>query len=121
MTTWRGMHAGTGTHIGELDHIRQSVSDILTTPVGARVMRRDYGSYVPDLIDQPINRVTRQRLFGAAVMALHRWEPRIRINKITFSASTTPGQGSLTLEAVRTDGPRRRALDPIIVQLRGGI
>lgn len=29
----------------ELDHIRQSVQDILTTPIGTRIMRREYGSW----------------------------------------------------------------------------
>lgn len=35
----------------ELDHIRQSVQDILTTPIGTRIMRREYGSLIYQLID----------------------------------------------------------------------
>ena len=31
----------------ELAHIRQSIRDILTTPVGSRIKRRDYGSLLP--------------------------------------------------------------------------
>uniref|UniRef100_UPI0026076D20 ATPase domain-containing protein n=1 Tax=uncultured Sphingobium sp. TaxID=316087 RepID=UPI0026076D20 len=31
------------------------VRDILTTPIGSRLMRRDYGSLIPELIDQPAN------------------------------------------------------------------
>ncbi|PWC10945.1 baseplate assembly protein [Brenneria roseae subsp. americana] len=71
------------------DHLWQSVRDILTTPIGSRVMRRDYGSIVPDLIDAPQNEVTRMQLMSATVIALTRWEPRIALNTvdITYSAS----------------------------------
>jgi phage baseplate assembly protein W len=39
-----GMNSQTGLSISEVEHIRQSVRDILVTPVGSRVMRREYGS-----------------------------------------------------------------------------
>ena len=32
-------------------HLNQSIADILTTPIGTRVMRPDYGSNIPRLID----------------------------------------------------------------------
>jgi hypothetical protein len=55
---YRGMNAaGTGTLTDE-DHVWQSVNDILLTPVGSRLMRRNYGSLCPDLIDSPQNDVT---------------------------------------------------------------
>ena len=34
-----------------LDHIRQSILDIVSTPVGTRVMRPEYGSRAPRLVD----------------------------------------------------------------------
>ena len=40
-----GMNAHTGLAISEVEHIRQSVRDILVTPVGSRVMRRESVSY----------------------------------------------------------------------------
>ena len=46
-----GMHATTGRSLTGLGHLRQSVTDILTTPMGSRVQRRRYGSEVPELID----------------------------------------------------------------------
>lgn len=48
-----GMNSQTGLSISEVEHIRQSVRDILVTPVGSRVMRREYGSLLSALIDQP--------------------------------------------------------------------
>ena len=36
-----GMNNQTGLSISEAEHIRQSVRDILVTPIGSRVMRRE--------------------------------------------------------------------------------
>ena len=47
-----GMDAKTGRRLEGDDHLRQSIADILTTPIGSRVLRRDYGSMLLDLIDQ---------------------------------------------------------------------
>ena len=38
-----GMNTQNGRSLTELDHLRQSIVDILNTPIGSRVMRRDYG------------------------------------------------------------------------------
>lgn len=40
------MDRATGLAISELAHLRQSMGDILTTPIGSRVMRHEYGSQV---------------------------------------------------------------------------
>lgn len=76
------MNRTTGQSITGLDHLRQSLGDILTTPIGSRVMRREYGSLVPELIDHPDNLPTQVRVFGAVASALMRWEPRFRLSRI---------------------------------------
>lgn len=63
-------------------HLAQSIGDILTTPVGTRVMRRDYGSALPALIDAPINGETLIDVFAATAEALDRWEPRFRLRRV---------------------------------------
>ena len=45
-------------------------------------MRRDYGSELFYLIDQPQHQATRLRLMAAAVQALINWEPRITITRV---------------------------------------
>lgn len=81
-----GMQVNTGRQIDtEFAHIKQSVSDILTTPINTRLMRRDYGSVLPELIDHPLNDKTILRLFAAIATAIIRWEPRIQIAGIAFS------------------------------------
>jgi len=112
-----GMNTATGRAITDLGHIWQSVRDILTTPIGSRVMRREYGSLIPELIDQPMNPVTQLRLMSASVSALVRWEPRIRISSVRFSVATDGG-AVLDIEGDRIDGPRLEALDTLSVPLR---
>ena len=76
------MNRTTGQSITGLDHLRQSLGDILTTPIGSRVMRREYGSLVPELIDHPDNLATQVRVYAAVASALMRWEPRFRLSRI---------------------------------------
>ncbi|WP_251978563.1 GPW/gp25 family protein [Salinicola avicenniae] len=99
------MNRTTGASIAGLEHIRQSVADILTTPIGSRLMRRDYGSLLPSLIDQPLNDATLMRTYSAAVMAIIRWEPRIVVRSINRRVGTTaPGSATLEIDAVTSDG-----------------
>jgi len=93
-----GMHITSGKLLSGTDHLRQSIADILTTPVGTRVMRRDYGSLLFDLIDQPDNGFTRIRMYAATASALLRWEPRIRISQVSIERTDIPGQVVLQLQ-----------------------
>lgn len=105
-----GLRASNATAIAPVDddYIRVSVADILTTPVGTRVMRRDYGSYIPELIDQPMNDVTRLRILGATAMALLRWHKRSRLKSVQLNVDGH--KADLKLQLVRTDLPRRQTL-----------
>ncbi len=38
----KGMSAETGKALEGLEHLKQSITDILTTPIGSRIMRREY-------------------------------------------------------------------------------
>lgn len=80
--------------LSEKMSISQSIEDILTTPVGSRVMRREYGSLLPFLIDQPTNDAVILQLYSAIYVALLRWEDRINIEKIAIEQLE---QGKLVL------------------------
>lgn len=99
------MSRDTGRRPTEEDHIRQSIRDILTTPVGSRVMRRAYGSLLPELIDQPANPANRLRLMNATVMAIIKWEARVAVASVTLD-STYDGAATIALEATRRTGQR---------------
>lgn len=98
-----GMNAHTGRMITGTEHLAQSIADVLLTPLGSRLMRRDYGSLLLDLLDWPQNGHTRLQAYGAVAMALMRWEPRIRLARVNLQTGEHPGQAVLTLDALRLD------------------
>lgn len=102
----RGLNRSTGRAITDDDHLRQSVADILMTPVGSRLMRREYGSLIPELIDQPLNADTQLRLMSATIMALLRWEPRITPLRVSLVAGDDASSVYLDLDAINNEGPR---------------
>ena len=78
----QGMNQATGKFISNLDHLRQSIKLILTTPIGSRVMLPEFGSEVIDLIDAPMTATNTLRLYAATITALERWEPRIEVRNV---------------------------------------
>lgn len=97
--TWSGMNRDNGRAISELSHIRQSITDIISTPIGTRVMRREYGSHIAELIDQPQNGTTRMKLMAATVMALLAWEPRVDVVQIEITEGSD-GAAEVTVHGV---------------------
>lgn len=87
MTLYLGMSQSNGKAITDTDHLRQSVRDILLTPQGSRIARREYGSLLSVLIDQPQNPALRLQIMSAVYMALSRWEPRLTLDSITISSN----------------------------------
>lgn len=100
-----GMNAATGRKLEGLDHIRQSVADIITTPIGSRVMRRDYGSLVPELLDRPMSDALMMQVYAATVIAVTRWEPRIKITGTRREVNTEmPGAAIIELIGKTANG-----------------
>lgn len=101
------MNRTTGAAIPGLEHLRQSVGDILSTPIGSRVMRREYGSLVPELIDHPDNNASQVRLFSAVASALLRWEPRFRLTRVGVQRDAErPGYALIELHGSYHEGRR---------------
>ena len=92
-----GMNSQTGKPLSGLAHLRQSIRDILTTPIGSRVMRRDYGSRLFDLIDAPGAGGTLVDLYAAVAEALENWEPRFRLSRVRHDGVSADGRLRLTL------------------------
>lgn len=88
-----GMGRDTGHRLSERAHLAQSITDILSTPKGTRVMRRDYGSDLPALIDAPINGETVVDLVMATAEALDQWEPRYRLRRVEITGASAGRMG----------------------------
>lgn len=107
-----GTNTTTGKHLSGLDHLSQSVRDILTTPVGSRVMRRDYGSRLYQLVDAPMNRSTLLELYAATAEALGQWEPRLKLQRV-HARSARPGCVVLDITGEYLPGGQVITLDGI--------
>lgn len=83
----RGLNKKTGGAIDGVKHIKQSIADILSTPQGTRVMRRDYGSLFFALMDLPLNDKTFLLLKVAIFDCITKWEPRVAITQINLTAA----------------------------------
>jgi hypothetical protein len=99
---YQGMNRNTGLGISDTEHISQSMRDILLTPVGSRVMRREYGSLLSALIDMPQNPALRLQIMVACYSAIQKWEPRIRLNAISFETGDA-GEMYVDITGMRTD------------------
>ena len=83
----QGIDAQSGGPVAGDQHLRQSIRDILTTPIGSRVMRRTYGSRLFELVDAPLNAAVIARIVAAAAEAIDTWEPRYRVRRIRVAAA----------------------------------
>ncbi|EGD1426182.1 baseplate assembly protein [Salmonella enterica] len=95
MTPYIGMSRNDGQALADTDHLRQSVRDILLTPQGSRIARREYGSLLSALIDQPQNPALRLQIMSAVYVALNRWEARLTLDSITINGNF---DGSMVVE-----------------------
>ena len=114
MTGYTGMDAITGRALDGMDHLRQSVRDILTTPIGSRVMRRDYGSALPDLVDANVTGLTIAQFYAATADALARHEPRLHITKVALDTLTASKIG-LSIDAIYLPEGREIRIDGVIL------
>lgn len=110
-----GIDNSNGRSLAGIDHLKQSIRDILLTPIGTRVMRRDYGSRLFELIDAPMNGQTIIDIIAATAEALDRWEPRIVLERVVLDDGVASGRIALTLFGkYRPDGQPIK-LDGIIL------
>ncbi len=107
-----GMDKTTGKHLDGMEHLLQSIDDILSTRVETLPLLREYGGGLADLVDAPINPQTLLDFYVATVEALARWEPRITILRVW----SEPGQSaelSLSMEAYYRHNGERIVLEGI--------
>lgn len=111
------MNAATGSRIDGDAHLAQSLGIILSTPIGTRPMRREFGSLLFDLLDAPMGPLGMVRLYAAIAVAVARWEPRLRLRHVGISRGQAAGQFVVELEAERTDRPGPNTLTRLKVPL----
>lgn len=87
-----GVNREAGSVLSGFEHVEQSIGVILTTPIGSRVMRREFGSELFDLIDRPMTDQVILAVYAAAVMAIARWEPRYSLTNCHLVTASERGE-----------------------------
>ena len=93
-----GISAVTGKPLTDWEHTQQSIGKILQTAIGARVMRRDFGSNLPDLVDAKMISKNILAVYSAAAEAVDRWEPRFRMRRGAVETATPDGRITLAIQ-----------------------
>jgi phage baseplate assembly protein W len=109
-----GTNSTTGKLLTGIDYLSQEITKLLTTPLGSRVMRRDYGSNLPFLVDAPMNAETLADMYAATAGALHTWVPDFQLSKVT-ATSAAPGQVSIAVSGIYTPTGQPVAISGITV------
>lgn len=90
-----GLDRRTGQALSGVEHLRQSIEDILSTPVGSRRMRPEYGSRLRRFVDLPVNDGWKSAVQAEVARALARWEPRLKLERVRVTAVVG---GQITLQ-----------------------
>lgn len=86
LRAYLGVSGEDGRAISGQDHLRASIIDILTTPLGSRVMRRTYGCRLFGLSDAPFGPGMAAEIVASIAEALETWEPRIDLSRVVARA-----------------------------------
>jgi phage baseplate assembly protein W len=87
-----GMNAQRGTSLSWVEHLKQSIINIITTPIGSRVMNRNYGSTLHLFYDQPMDGYHLAQIQAAIINALSVHEPRLKVSSVEVIPNTDPTQ-----------------------------
>lgn len=110
-----GMNRETGKALSGIDHLRQSITDILTTPLGSRVMRREYGSRLFELTDAPMNESTLIEIYATTIDAISRWEPRFKVESVSRQNSSENGKIEISISGQYMPTGKPVTLDGILL------
>jgi uncharacterized protein len=103
-----GVDANTGKILDGWDHTVQSIGVCLTTALGTRVMRRDFGADLEPMIDRPLNAETMVDIIISVAEAIEPrvvgrslyGEPRFDLRRIRFLEASGEGRLQIMLEGI---------------------
>ena len=99
ISTYRGLDNQAAGAVTGLDWLRGAIRDVLTTPIGTRVMRRTYGSLLFTLIDAPMTAGLVADIVAGSAQALATWLPLITVQTISVE-TVAPGAFDLDLSFI---------------------
>ena len=114
-----GLDAMTGRRLTGDAYLAQLLGKAYSTPAGSRVQRRELTSLIPELIDQPFNRFTRQKVFAAAAAAARQRTPWLAIKSSALSRDAATGAFDLITEIERPSLASPTTYVRLVTPLRG--
>lgn len=110
-----------GSHTAELSEeekdIRESLIILLTTTLGERVMRPDYGANMEDLLFESINVTTASIITNRLKRAILLHEPRVNANNIDMVPDLANGFIEVTIEyTIIATNTRRNLVFPFYLE-----
>jgi phage baseplate assembly protein W len=82
-------NSGNANYVSELDNVKQSVEQILNTPLGSEFYQRERGSLIHTLQFEPNDNILRGLLVLFILDALESQEPRIEVFENDIVTSVT--------------------------------
>ena len=86
MAALTGMCRRTGAPLTGIEHLKQSIGDIVSTPLGSRRERPDYGSLLPRMVDRPLTAGWIAAAQAEVTRNIERWEARLTSPRTTVLA-----------------------------------
>jgi len=114
MSDSAGLSGVNGQSLTDWAHTQQSIEKILSTPIGTRLMRRTFGSDLPDLVDAKMTPKNILQVYSSAAAAIEKWEPRFRMTSGRIDEAAVSGRVSLAIHG--TYFPRGHLGDYSIAQ-----
>ncbi len=117
--SFTGLDAKTGRRLSGDAYLGQLLGKAYSTPAGSRVQRRELTSLIPELVDQPFNAFTRQKVFAAAAAAARQWAPWLVIKGFTLVRDPNSGAFDLITEIERPSLATPTTYVRLVTPLRG--
>jgi len=103
------------------DRIQDAIWIILSTSLGERLMRPDFGAGIHDYVFQPNSEVIQTQLRAAVNKALLKWEPRIDLLNVTVQEGSQPSEVLVSIDyRIRSTNELFNLVYPFYVQEGAG-
>jgi len=88
------------------EKLKENIINLLLTGVGERVMRRDYGGGLRQLVHDPNNDALRAIMQHQVAKAIDRWEPGAQVQSVTITRQADGLSLEIGYTAARTLQPQ---------------
>jgi phage baseplate assembly protein W len=80
----------TTNYVYDLVDIKQSINTLLSTRLGTRLFLSGYGTDIEKYLFEPCDRFTASAIMTEVVLAITRWEPRVKLDNPGSAVTADP-------------------------------